>query len=275
MQIGPYKLTPIETGTVWLDGGAMFGTVPRVFWERNHPADEKHRIELAMRALLLEGDGKCILVDCGAGDKGDEKFRKIYNLSDTLKESLQAVGRTFEDISDVILTHLHFDHAGAATTRDESGEYRPTFPNARYHLQAGNLKTAKSPNPREKASYLPEIFEALLKHDCVNLLEGPEDLFPGIHAHVSYGHTEAQQQLIIQDANTTLFYAADLIPTSSHIPIPWIMGYDTRPLTMLEEKQKILSRAVEEGWHVFYEHDPEVTTSNVSLGKKGFAPVLE
>ncbi len=273
MKIGPYEVSAVETGTIWLDGGAMFGTVPRVLWEKSNPPDSKHRIELAMRALLLVGESKKILVDCGVGGKGGEKFKELFyvdNETKNLDRSLAAHGLKREDITDAFLTHLHFDHAGGATTLQADGTYRATFPNATYYVQKRNLELAKRPNAREKASYLPEIFQALESEKRLKTLDGPGPLFPNTEVWVSYGHTEAQQHLKVSDGKTTLFYGGDILPMSAHIPLAWIMGYDLHPLTMLKEKEELLQPAVKENWIIFYEHDPKVAATRVAESKKGF-----
>jgi glyoxylase-like metal-dependent hydrolase (beta-lactamase superfamily II) len=272
MQIGPYKLSSVHTGFISLDGGAMHGTVPRVLWEKANPPDEKNRIRLAMRALLIEGEGKKILVDCGLGDKGGEKFKEMFDVDQnthSLDKSLAEKGLTRADITDAVLTHLHFDHAGAATTF--SGEkYEPTFPNATYYLQEKNLKVAQHPNARERASYLKEIYEALVNSKQLKLLQGNRELFPGIDLWVSNGHTEAQQHVMVSDGKSHLFYGGDLIPMSSHVPLAWIMGYDLHPLTMLDEKEKILASSLKDHWVLFYEHDPNVPATYVAQGKNGY-----
>ncbi len=273
MQIGPYKLSSIETGYIWLDGGAMFGTVPRVLWEKSNPPDDKNRIKLAMRALLIEGEGKKILVDCGVGDKGGEKFRQLYNVdlkTVNLEASLKEKNLTRADLTDVILTHLHFDHAGGATSLTKDDSYKATFPNATYYLQKRNLIIAQKPNVREKASYLKENYEALLSENRLHLIDGPQILFPGIELWVSNGHTEAQQHVKISDGKQMLFYGGDLIPTATHIALPWIMGYDLHPLKMLEEKEAILGPALKDQWIIFYEHDPLVPATFVIQGKHGY-----
>jgi glyoxylase-like metal-dependent hydrolase (beta-lactamase superfamily II) len=275
VNVGPYTLSAIETGFIWLDGGAMFGTVPRVLWEKPNPPDSQHRIQLAMRALLIEGEGRRILVDCGVGDKGGEKFKEMYNVdheTHNLDSSLAAAGISRADITDVILTHLHFDHAGAATSRQEDGTYRPTFLNATYHLQERNLAVAQDPNPRERASYLRENFEALITSKRLKLINGSKNLFPGIDLWVSTGHTEAQQLVKVSDDKVTFFYCGDLIPTSSHVALPWIMGYDLHPLTMLKEKEEILESAVKKNWILFYEQDPKLAAGRVMRKGKGFCP---
>ncbi|MCB0308245.1 MAG: MBL fold metallo-hydrolase [Bdellovibrionales bacterium] len=274
LSVGQYQLDEVHTGFLWLDGGAMFGTVPKVLWEKFHKPDEKNRIRLAMRALLVRDKDHIVLVDCGLGDKGGNKFRDMFNVDQVtyhLDASLKAKGVFKEDITDVILTHLHFDHAGAATYQTNAGKWQPTFRNATYHLQQKNLEVAKVPNPRERASYLPEIFEALVESDQLKLHDGPIELLPGIQLYVSCGHTKAQQHPMISDGKQTVFYGGDLFPTRAHIPLPWIMGYDLQPLVMLEEKNAILSRAQNENWIMFYEHDDAVMASRIVKDKKGFA----
>ena len=272
--VGPYKVSSIETGYFWLDGGAMFGTVPRVLWEKFNPPDEKNRIKLAMRALLVEGKGRRILVDCGLGDKGGEKFKEMFNVdleTHNVERSLAKRGLTPTDITDVILTHLHFDHAGGATSKMPDGTYLPTFPKATYFLQRRNLDVARAPNPRERASYLKENFEALVAEGRLELLDGPKEIFPHIELWISMGHTESQQLVLISDGKTRLFYAGDLIPTATHVPTPWIMGYDLHPLTMLEEKEKALSLREDGDLILFYEHDPNVAATRVHREKKGYS----
>lgn len=275
IQVGPYALHAVETGYLSLDGGAMFGTVPKALWEKRQPPDAQNRVRLAMRALLIRGEGRTILVDCGLGDKGGEKFKEMFAVDQEthdLHASLGRLGLGADDVTDVILTHLHFDHAGAATTRGEDGIFRATFPNATYHLQAKNLETAQKPNPRERASYLPETYGALIEEKRLRLADGNAELFPGVELFVSNGHTEAQQHAVVTDGKTSVFYGGDLIPMTAHVPVPWIMGYDLRPLVMLEEKDRILRRMKDESWILFYEHDPKIEASYVGAGKRDYAP---
>ena len=271
MQIGEYKLHSIETGTFWLDGGAMFGTIPKIMWQKAHQPDESNRIKLAMRALLIQGRNKNILVDCGLGDKGGEKFVTLFNVDQkemNLESSLKKLGLTKNDITDVILTHLHFDHAGGAA-EFKNGSWHPNFSNATYYLQRENLITAQNPNPRERASYLPEIYQPLVQQDKIKLLDGDMKLFPGIDLVVSYGHTKAQQLVRVSDEKTTLLYGGDIFPMRAHLPLPWIAGYDLQPLVMLDEKKKWLSDMVSQQGIIFYEHDPEVTSSKVKINSSG------
>lgn len=267
LKIGPYEVCPIPTGIFGLDGGAMFGTVPKVLWERSNPADEKNRIQMEARALLLKSLGQNILIDTGNGadfiakygEKLGGKFAEMYNISSdgpNLKKSLKHYGLTFNDINSVILTHLHFDHAGGATTL-RNGKLVPTFPNAKYYLQNQNFETASKPNVREKASYFPANFQPLLEAKVLTLLEGAtENLLPGVSVMLSHGHTQGQQIVKVSDGQNTLLYCGDVVPTSSHVRIPWLMGYDLNPLLLMEEKSKYLGPAADEKWHLYFEHDP-------------------
>lgn len=267
---GNYNLTTIETGRFALDGGAMFGTVPKVLWDKQIPSDSNNRIEMALRTLLIQGNGKNILIDTGMGHKWSEKQQEMYNLTYhryTLTDSLKNAGLTTNDITDVILTHLHFDHAGGATKNDGS-EIIPTFSNAQYYIQKKNYEWALNPNERERASYLSENFESLVRHNRLNFLMGDEEILPGIRSIVSDGHTIGMQCIQIEGENESVTYCADLIPTSAHIPIPWIMGYDIQPMVILDEKKKFLKRAFEENWTLFFEHDPLAEACKVQQGKK-------
>ncbi len=268
MNVGRYKVSGIHTGFLSLDGGAMFGTIPKVLWERKMQPDSKNRIRLAMRAMLVQGDGKNILVDCGLGDKGGEKFIEMFDVdqqSYSLEKSLQAKGLTFNDISDVVLTHLHFDHAGQATYKDERGQYHLTFPKATYHVQKDNLDQAKNPSLRERASYLKEIYEALEQNHCLNVVHGPMELFKDFELFVSFGHTQSQQHPIVHGDDFSLFYCADLIPTVHHVSLPWLMGYDLHPLQLMDEKKRIYERALKENWYLFFEHDPKISYCSLKM----------
>lgn len=283
LEIGPYKLKAVPTGIFGLDGGAMFGTVPKVLWERTNPADDRNRIAMEARALLLDGGagGKRILIDCGIGadfipkygEKLGSKFAEMYNIEGGagIEKGLKSLGLSLEDITDVVLTHLHFDHAGGATCwRD--GRLVPTFPNARYYIQKANYETASAPNLREKASYFAVNFQPLMEAGVLTLLEGPvENLLPCVSVQVSNGHTRGQQIVKVSDGKTTLVYCADLIPTSTHVRLAWVMGYDLEPLTIIEEKRALLTPAAKEGWYLFFEHDPYMDVARVEENKGDFA----
>ncbi len=273
MKIGSYDIRAVETGRFRLDGGAMFGVVPWVFWSRTNPPDDRQRIELAARCLLIRGNGRTILVDAGNGNKWPPKLRDIYGLdtdrSDLLR-SLTALGVRREDVTDVILTHLHFDHAGGSTMRLD-GALQVTFPRARYYVQKAHWDQSQHPTEKDRASFIAEDFEPLAERKVLEFVDGETTLFPGIDLLVCNGHTAAQQLPLIRDGGTGLLYCCDLVPTISHVPLPYIMGYDLRPLTTLEEKKRILPRAFEEGWTLFLEHDPEVPAVRLRQTEKGLA----
>lgn len=282
LQIGEYRVCPIPTGQFGLDGGAMFGTVPKALWERSNPADDKNRIAMEARALLLLSPKRKILIDCGNGgdfvakygEKLGQKFSELYKIESdgpSLQRSLQKFGVSAEDVTDVILTHLHFDHAGGATC-EKNGELVPTFPKAKYYVQKRNLETASAPNIREKASYYPANYEPLLKRDVLTILDGDQvDVIDGISVVVSNGHTVGHQMVKISDGQTTVLYCGDVVPTSSHVRLAWIMGYDLEPLTIIKEKEKILALAADHGWHLYFEHDPYCDAAKIKRDGKDFA----
>ena len=271
MKLGNYELHAIETGRFGLDGGAMFGVVPKILWERANPPDEKNRILMAARALLIIGNGMKILVDVGNGSKHGEKLKAIYNFDTTrfdLLSSLKKYNVTPADITHVILTHLHFDHAGGSTI-NENGKVKPTFPNARYYVQREHWHTANHPTERDRASFFQDDFLPLEHFGQLELLDGEGEIFSGISVRLMHGHTTALQCPVITDGTKTLFYCADLMPTISHVAPPWIMAYDLRPLVTLEEKRRILSKAAEERWILFFEHDPHTEAAYVKSSERG------
>ncbi len=270
-RIGPYTLYAIETGRFGLDGGAMFGIVPRPLWERRIAPDARNRIRLHMRCLLLEGDGRLLLIDDGLGDKYDARFQDIYAVDhdhSDLRRSLNAAGFGPDDVTDVILTHLHFDHCGGSTTR-RGDRLALTFPRATYHVQRAHWHWARHPNAREQASFLAENLDPLDASGQLRLIDGEGTLFPGIDVLTVDGHTEAQQMVKLSGPEGTLVFVADLLPTSAHLRPPWIMAYDVRPLVTLAEKQAFLERAEAGGWHLFFEHDPEVAVAGLRRTERG------
>ncbi|MBP1690650.1 MAG: Glyoxylase, beta-lactamase superfamily [Bacteroidetes bacterium] len=272
MIIGPYDLRSIETGSFALDGGAMFGVVPKPLWEKEHPADERNRIRMAARVLLIRGGGRTILVDTGNGEPDDPKRKDIFKFDTSqasLLTSLARAGVAPGDVTDVILTHLHFDHAGGATRR-VNGALQPTFPHARYHVQKAHWEAASRPTERDRASFVEENYLPLHDAGQLEFIDGEGELFPGIRLFTVFGHTTALQCPQISDGTTTLFYCADLVPLRSHVRLPWIMGYDLRPLVTLEEKRTILQRAFEEHWVLFFEHDPELEAATIAHDSKGY-----
>lgn len=281
LKIGPYEVHPVPTGLFGLDGGAMFGTVPKVLWERSNPADDKNRIAMEARGMLLKSPGCNILIDCGNGgdfiakygEKLGTKFAEMYGIDDggpSLKKSLAAQGLKPEDIHHVILTHLHFDHAGGGTT-EIGGKVAATFPNAKYYVQKNNLETAKEPNLRERASYYPANYQPLLDAGKLTLLDGPaENILPGISLWVSNGHTRGQQIVRVSDGSQTLLYCGDVVPTSSHVRTAWLMGYDLHPLELMEEKKKFLGPAADGNWYLFFEHDPYCDAARIERSGSDF-----
>ena len=269
------KLHSIETGNFMLDGGAMFGAVPKVLWERTNPSDEYNRIKMAARSLLIEDGDKLILIDTGMGNKQSDKFYGYYALwgDSTLERSLKKAGFHKNDITDVFLTHLHFDHCGGAIQYNSTGVLEPAFKNAKFWSHRNHWDWATNPNPREKASFLSENILPISESGQLNLLSGTEKQLS--HASLGFdillmdGHTEKQMLPVIKYEEKTIVFAADLIPTIGHIPIPYIMGYDTKPLVTLREKTSFLKSALEGDWFLFMEHDPFNEVISIKMTEKG------
>jgi glyoxylase-like metal-dependent hydrolase (beta-lactamase superfamily II) len=274
MKIGKYTLHIINSGYFGLDGGAMFGIIPRPLWQKTNPPDEANRIKLATRNLLLIDGKRKILIDTGNGQKWDEKARSIYgfDFTNSLEGSLNNINLKPEDITDVILTHLHFDHTGGST-KIENGKLVPTFPNAKYYVQKENYEWAVNPSERDKGSYLKDNFVPLIEEGVLTLIDDKEKFDDGIEFVIINGHTFAQQLIKISDSSSIILYCADLFPTTSHISLPYVMGYDLQPLVTVEEKKKVLAKAIEEKWKLFFEHDPETALASVEKSEKGFRAV--
>lgn len=271
VRIGAYDVHTLETGRFALDGGAMFGVIPKTLWSRKHPADELNRIDLALRILMLVGDRRVILVDTGIGNKFPPKHQEMYAIDleqSNLIKSLAEHGLSPDDVTDVVLTHLHFDHAGGATKIDGDRPV-PAFKNALYHTQQKNLDWANSRNERDRASYLPENYQPLLDNEQLRLLQGEGEILPGVSAWLSDGHTIGQQLVKVSDGQQSLIYCADIIPTASHLGLPFIMGYDLQPLLTMEEKRRLLKQAADEDWVIVFEHDPYMPGCRVQHGEKG------
>ncbi len=279
IKVGGLTCHLLDAGSQRLDGGAMFGVVPKPLWERRIPADERNRIPLALRCLLIEHDDGLVLVDTGAGNKESAKFIEIYGIDNAgehgatrLQDALAELGYSARDVRWVINTHLHFDHAGGNTEPDPAtpGEAVPAFGSATYVVQRGELEFARTKNERIQASYLSPNFEPIARADQWKLVEGDTQLLPGIGLMVTPGHVPHHQSVLIESAGETACFLADLVPTTAHIPLPWIMGYDLDPLQTLETKRQVLTRAEREGWVLLFEHDPEQGAGRVERDGKSF-----
>ena len=271
MKLGNFDIIPLTDGQFRLDGGAMFGVVPRVLWERCCPADELNRVQLGLAPLLIRAHGKNILVDSGLGSKIDDKFKKMFAVERrvTLLDSLSQFDLVPDDIHFVINTHLHFDHAGGNTCLDEQGQTVPAFPRAKYFVQQGEYNDAVRSNERTKASYRRENFTPLMHCNQWEFLEGDTELLPGLSVVVTGGHTEHHQVVKIESEGKVALYLGDLIPTVSHLPLPYIMGYDLYPLQTLESKRWVLDQACEEEWLLVFEHDPKISMGHVKKDIEG------
>ena len=250
------QLTVLNAGSLWLDGGAMFGVVPKPLWERERKPDDKNRIQLAMNLLLVDDGKQRTLIDTGAGTKWDEKSTSIYRLDPrSAEEILEPVGLAPSDIGRVVNSHLHFDHAGG-NTRREGDSLVPAFPNAVYWMQRGEVETARVQNERIRASYAEENFEPLFTEpDRVRLIDGDGEIGGGLRVGLAPGHTPSMQTILCGTGGDTVCFLADLIPTASHVRYPYIMGYDLEPLRTLESKKRLIPQALSESWTLIFEHD--------------------
>ncbi len=271
------NLYPIETGNFKLDGGAMFGVVPKTIWQRTNPADANNQIDIAARSLLIEDGGKLILIDTGMGNKQSDKFFGYYSLwgDHTIDRSLAKFGFHRDDITDVFMTHLHFDHCGGSVqwNKDRTG-FEPAFKNARFWTNKAHWEWATNPNSREKASFLKENLLPMQESGQLHFInqEGSgfiENAELGFGIHFVDGHTEKQMLPQIQYKGKTLVFVADLIPTVGHIPVPYVMGYDTRPLVTLTEKRVFLNNALQNDYYLFFEHDAHNEICSLKSTEKG------
>jgi glyoxylase-like metal-dependent hydrolase (beta-lactamase superfamily II) len=278
-QLGALTIHALQAGLQQLDGGAMFGVVPKTLWERKIAADERNRIPLGMRCLLIEHPDGLVLVDTGAGNKEPEKFYGIYGIENSpvgatgptqLESALAAAGFSADAVTMVINTHLHFDHAGGNTRRGEDGGAVPSFPNARYVVRRGEWEWAHRANERTSASYFPHNYEPLVQSKQLELVDDDREILPGIALRRTPGHTPHHQSIVVESGAERLLYLADVCPTSAHVPLPWIMGYDVEPLVTLESKRQLWTEAVDEGWTVMFEHDAEVAFGRIVGDGKGY-----
>lgn len=272
--VGDARVTVLHDGTIALDGGAMFGVVPRVVWEKRDPPDERNRVTLGLNVALIESGGKRVLVDTGMGERWSEKEIRMYRIdrSTTLVGGLRARGLGPEDIDVVVNTHLHFDHAGG-NTRAEGGRVVPAFPRARYIVQRGEWDDATHPHERSRASYRADDFLPVAEAGQLDLIDGEAEVAPGVRAVRVGGHTTHHQMVVVESGGETLVVPTDLLPTASHLPLPFVMGYDLFPVATLEAKRKLLDAAVEGGWRILFYHDPRTPVGRVR--RDGEAYTLE
>jgi glyoxylase-like metal-dependent hydrolase (beta-lactamase superfamily II) len=272
MRLGDFEITPLLDGYFRLDGGAMFGVVPKTLWEKRAPADERNRIHMAMRPLLVRpADGPLMIIDAGAGDKMDEKSAAIYGFDrrENLDVSLARAGVAAADIAIVLASHLHFDHAGGFTAPGPV----PRFPNARYVINRGEWDDATHPHERNRASYLAENYVPLQDAGVVDWLDGDVEVMPGVRVRRTGGHTRFHQIVYLESAGRTAVFVADLIPTVAHVDVPWIMGYDLYPMDTLEFKRAFVREAIERDYLIFFEHDPAIAAGYIR--QTGTRPYVE
>jgi glyoxylase-like metal-dependent hydrolase (beta-lactamase superfamily II) len=277
MRLGDLELTSLSDGFLRLDGGAMFGVVPKPLWEKRAPADEMNRITLGMRPLLVRG-ARTMIIDAGIGDKMDEKSARIYGLDRArhLDHALAEAGVGPEAIEIVLATHLHFDHAGGFTTREPDGRLRPRFPRAQYVVRRGEWEDATHPHERNRASYLPENFQPLADARVLQLVDADVTIMPGVSVRKSGGHTMYHQVVMIESRGKTAAFAADMIPTTAHVDDPWIMGYDLYPMDTLTFKRAFIREAIERQYLIFFEHDPKIAAGYIreKEGKRFVEPLV-
>lgn len=272
LKIGKFQIDVVDTGSLALDGGAMFGVVPKALWQRAYSeADDANRIPMASRPLLVRWDNKIMLIDSGSGDKLGEKFENIYKIEHdktAINKGLSKYGLNTSDITDFIYTHLHFDHSGGSTII-ENGEAVPVFNNAKHYVQQSQYNWAMKPTMKDRASFMKENWEPVRASGSLEMLDGVGEIYKGIEVIPVDGHTNGMQMVKISDGGETLLFGADLTPTSAHISYPFIMGYDNFPLTTLAEKEKYFPIAYEDNWTIVFEHDAFAQAGKLGMNEKG------
>ena len=270
-KIGKWKLKVLETGNFWLDGGAMMGSVPKALWEKTNPPDKQNRIKLALRCLLLDDGKNVVLIESGIGNKFNDKFAKMFNITqskDPLSDTLSNNGYLNKNITHIVLTHLHFDHAGGITIHDSQGGFIPTFPNAKHYISKENWDAGINPNPRDRASYLDENYIPIDDAGLFEFVSNDTVILPGVSTYMVNGHTKGQQLIKIESDGEVLVFCSDLIPLESHLKLPWIMGYDLNAQLTLSEKTDFLKLASENNWWLFFYHDPQTVAVKIKKDKK-------
>ncbi len=270
MKLGDVEIHLVSDGTFRLDGGAMFGVVPKVLWEKLEPPDERNRILMGLNCLLVIRGQDRVLIDTGIGQKYDEKFAYLYDIQQSkhLLDHLADLGLQPEDITHVIMSHMHFDHIGWNTRKTDDGRIMPTFPNATYYAQRGEYEYANDPDPRSKASYLAWNWQPLEESGQLQLLDGTTEVLPGIESYVTGGHTRDHTIVKVKTAEKTVVFLADLVPTPSHLKTVYVMGYDLFPVQTMEVKPKVLQQAYEEQWLLVFEHSARIKAGYVKPGEK-------
>lgn len=275
--VGSLRIHAIQAGGQKLDGGAMFGVVPKVLWQRRIEPDDRNRIQLGMRCLLIEHESGLILIDTGSGNKENAKFQDIYGIENVgagnrtwLEDGLAHLGVKPDDVNIVIDTHLHFDHAGGNTYLDDAGELRFTFPKAQYIVQRGEYEMATHTNERTAASYFERNYVPINEAGKFDLVEGVKEIVKGVTVMPTPGHTPHHQSVLLESGNERALFLGDVIPTHTHLPLPWIMGYDVEPLVTLESKRRLLHQAEAEAWTLIFEHDATVAWGQVKHDGKTY-----
>lgn len=265
--IGDFELTSLSDGIYRLDGGAYFGVVPKALWSKKLPADENNLVPSGLNSVLVRTGEKNILIETGIGNKLSEKMAQIYGQPAKLLENLHSAGLAPEDVDIVINSHLHFDHCGWNTVR-HNGAIAPTFPNAKYYVQEGEWKHAHE-NQRDGVSYFRENYDPLVESGQMQLLRGSSEILPGISVEVFPGHTRDLQAIMVQSGGKTACYISDLIPTSAHLDLNWVMAYDLYPVESMESRKRFYARAIPERWLVMFTHDPELPWTYLKKDERG------
>ena len=277
LTLGSFRISGLRDGFFRLDGGAMFGVVPKTLWERIYPADDKNRIRLGLNSLLVQSGDFNLIIDTGIGSHFDSKLSGLYTVDNEpgLIAALEKVGLKPEDIDIVINTHLHFDHCGGNTIVSEGRDILPAFPRARYIIQKGEWESALRPNARDRASYLEQYFVPLKERGQLQLVEGDTEISEGLEVVLASGHTAHHQCVKIESEGQTLFFLGDMVPTSGHVGLPYIMSYDLFPLETMKNKERFYQQAIEEDWTVAFNHDPEYFFGKITQKnrKYGFQPL--